>query len=69
MVDYGMRPADALMAVTSANARFFHLDDRLGSIRAGMLADLVAFDGDPTTDITALRRVRLVMKDGQIVRQ
>jgi imidazolonepropionase-like amidohydrolase len=69
MVDYGMRPADALMAVTSANARFFHLDDRLGSIRAGMLADLVAFDGDPTTDITALRRVLLVMKDGQIVRQ
>jgi imidazolonepropionase-like amidohydrolase len=69
MVDYGMRPADALMAVTSANARFFHLDDRLGSIRAGMLADLVAFDGDPTTDITALQRVLLVMKDGQIVRQ
>jgi imidazolonepropionase-like amidohydrolase len=69
MVDYGMRPADALMAVTSANARFFHLDDRLGSIRAGMLADLVAFAGDPTTDITALRRVVLVMKDGEIVRQ
>jgi imidazolonepropionase-like amidohydrolase len=69
MVDYGMRPADALMAVTSANAKFFHLDDRLGSIRAGMLADLAAFDGDPTTDITALRRVLLVMKDGRIVRQ
>jgi len=69
MVDYGMRPAAALMAVTSANARFFHLDDRLGSIRAGMLADLAVFDGDPTTDITALRRVLLVMKDGQIVRQ
>jgi imidazolonepropionase-like amidohydrolase len=69
MVEYGMQPARALVAATSANARFFHLDDRLGTIRPGMLADIAAFEGDPTTDIAALRRVRFVMKDGAVVRQ
>jgi imidazolonepropionase-like amidohydrolase len=69
MVEYGMQPARALVAATSANARFFHLDDRLGTIRPGMLADIAAFEGDPTTDLAALRRVRFVMKDGAVVRQ
>ncbi len=69
MVDYGMTAGQALIAATSANARFFHLDDRLGAIRAGLLADLAVFDGDPTQDIHALRRVRLVMKGGVIVRE
>jgi imidazolonepropionase-like amidohydrolase len=69
MVDYGMPAADALIAATSGNARYFHLDDRVGAIRAGLLADLAAFDGDPTRDVTALRRVRFVMKDGKVVTQ
>lgn len=65
MVDYGMRPADAVRAATSINARAFHLDDR-GTIKGGQLADLVAVDGDPTRDIGALRRVTLVMKGGRM---
>ena len=68
MVEYGMSPLAALRAATSGNARIFHLDDRLGRIAPGYLADLVAVDGDPTRDIGALRRVRAVIKDGVRVR-
>ncbi len=69
MVAYGMRPADVLIAATSGNARFFKVQDRLGSITPGLLADLVAVEGDPTADISAIRRVRLVIKGGEVVRE
>lgn len=69
MAAYGMAPLDVLRAATAVNARLFHLDDRLGRIRPGLLADLVAVDGDPTADLAALRAVRLVMKDGILYRR
>jgi imidazolonepropionase-like amidohydrolase len=67
MRDYGMPALEVLAAVTSVNARAFRIDDRVGSIRAGLLADLVAVQGDPSADIRTLRQVRLVMKGGKLV--
>lgn len=68
MVDYGMPALDVLHAATAGNARIFHLDDLLGSVRPGLLADLVAVEGDPSQTIASLRKVKLVMKGGQLVR-
>jgi imidazolonepropionase-like amidohydrolase len=67
MVAYGMRAPDVLIAATSGNAGLFGLADRVGAIRPGLLADLVAVGGDPTRDIAAVRSVKLVMKGGRVV--
>jgi imidazolonepropionase-like amidohydrolase len=68
LVEYGLTPLQALRAATSTNARILHLDGRLGSVRPGLLADLVAVRGDPVRDIRAVRDVTFVMKGGEIVR-
>jgi imidazolonepropionase-like amidohydrolase len=69
MVAWGMAPIEVLRAATTVNARLLHQEERLGRIRPGLLADLVAVEGDPARDIAALRRVRLVLKEGAVVRR
>lgn len=69
MVDYGMSASDALRAATAVNADLFHIADKVGRIQAGLLADVIAVDGNPQNDISTLRNVRLVMKDGVVYRQ
>jgi imidazolonepropionase-like amidohydrolase len=63
----GMPASEVLISATSRNARIFRLSDR-GAVKPGLLADLVAVDGDPTRDISAIEHVRFVMKGGAIVR-
>jgi imidazolonepropionase-like amidohydrolase len=69
MVDFGLSPLQTLRAATVVNARMLHLENRVGAVRSGLLADLVAVRGDPSRDIRAVRDVRFVMKGGAIVRQ
>jgi imidazolonepropionase-like amidohydrolase len=69
MVAWGMPIVDALRSATSVDARVLHMEDKIGRVKTGLLADLIAVEGDPMHDISALRRVRFVMKGGAIFKQ
>ena len=68
MVDYGMKPLDALKSATSINASLFRLHD-LGQIKTGFLADIIVAESNPISDISKLREVSFVMKNGKIVKR
>ncbi|GAA3977953.1 metal-dependent hydrolase family protein [Mucilaginibacter dorajii] len=68
MTEYGMKPLDVLRSATSVNATVFGLKD-LGNIKVGYLADLVAVSGNPVEDIKVLKKVRLVMQAGELVKE
>jgi len=69
MVRDGMRPAQAVLAATAVNAKILGLDKRIGRVLPGLAADLIAVSGDPTSDMSAVSRVRFVMKAGVIYRE
>jgi imidazolonepropionase-like amidohydrolase len=66
MVSLGMKPLAAIRAATSSDARLLGVADKLGSLEAGKLADVVAVAGDPSRDIHAMEHVVFVMKDGVV---
>ncbi|TQF15550.1 amidohydrolase family protein [Myxococcus llanfairpwllgwyngyllgogerychwyrndrobwllllantysiliogogogochensis] len=63
----GVPPVDVLRAMTANAAELLRMQDRVGTLEAGRLADLIAVKGDPLKDLKALRQVRFVMKDGKVV--
>jgi len=69
MVEYGMKPADVLRSATSINADVFGYGDKIGRIKKGLYADIIAVQGDPSTDIHDIRKNIFVMKDGKIFRE
>lgn len=69
LVDFGLSPGRAIQAATTVAAKTLRLDGKLGAVKPGLFADLVAVDGDPTKDIRSLRRVRLVLKGGTVYRE
>jgi imidazolonepropionase-like amidohydrolase len=66
MVEYGMKPIDAIRTATTRAAELLRMEKQIGSIENGKLADIIAVDGNPVDDIKALTRVVFVMKAGQV---
>lgn len=69
MVKLGMSPLEAMRSATTVAATIMGKQAELGQVKVGLLADLVALDGDPTADISAVRKVGFVMKGGKVYRR
>jgi len=69
MNEYGMPVLDVLKSATSVNADLFGYGNQLGRIKKGLLADIIAVEGDPSSDIKNIRKIKLVMKDGVVYKQ
>jgi imidazolonepropionase-like amidohydrolase len=69
LVEFGMKPPEVLRSATSIAAKALRMEEKLGSVKPNMLADLIAVEGDPTKDIKALRKVKWVIKGGIVYRE
>jgi imidazolonepropionase-like amidohydrolase len=69
MVDWGMSPAEAIRSATVTASELLGMQEQIGSIEVGKLADIVAVPGDPLKDITVLQKVDFVMKGGVVYRR
>jgi imidazolonepropionase-like amidohydrolase len=67
LLQAGFSPLEVLRSATVVNARILRLEDKLGSLEPGKLADLIVVDGDPLVDISTLRQVWMVVKEGRVV--
>lgn len=68
LVELGMSPLQAILAGTKVNAELLMMDDEIGSIKVGKLADIIATKKNPLDDISELTRVEFVMKGGKIIK-
>lgn len=68
LVDYGVAPLAVLRAATSTNARLLHMEEQFGTVKTGLLADLVGVRGDPSRDMHSVRDVSFVMKGGVVAK-
>jgi imidazolonepropionase-like amidohydrolase len=68
MVEFGMKPMDAIQAATVKAADLMGWSDKMGAIETGHYADIIAVSGDPTSDVRLLESVKFVMKGGAVVR-
>jgi len=69
MVDYGMKPMDAMKSATGVAAELMRLEEQIGSIDEGKYADVIAVKNDPLTEISVLQKVVFVMKGGKIIKR
>jgi imidazolonepropionase-like amidohydrolase len=69
MVGYGMKPIDVLRSATKVNADVFEYADKIGRLQKGLFADIIAVEGNPIDNIGDVRKVRFVMKNGDIYKQ
>jgi imidazolonepropionase-like amidohydrolase len=68
MVEWGMKPIDAIQSATLSAANLIGLPDKIGSLEPGHYADLIAVNGDPLTDVKVLENVKFVLKGGSVVK-
>ncbi|WP_262695164.1 metal-dependent hydrolase family protein [Kordiimonas aquimaris] len=69
MVEYGMAPIDVLMSATSINAKLLHMESKIGAIKEGMLAEIIAVRGDPIKDISTLRSPSFVLQGSTMIKK